>query len=376
MARLRFHWSLSQVGDTFRRAKPTSEQTGLPNFDEQIDFCRRAEENGIESLLMAFGFTRPDPVVLSAALSVFTEKIKFMIACRSGVISPTTFVQQINTVSALNGGRVCVNIVMGHSPHELRYYGDFLEHDERCERTDEFLTICRAFWERRGEVNFRGEHYQIEGGKLSTPFVSAERQSPEIFLGGNSHLTERLAVEHASCLWRFPAPPESLRASVEPITSRGTEVGLLVSLIARRTREEALRAAASIIERAGEQSKEAHEEFAHKSDSVGFRSNYELAKNVASEWLTPYLWTGAIPYLGAPAIALVGSYAEIAQVIWDYKQIGVTQFLFMGWPDVDEMISFGREILPLVRAREEEEALSSSEGFAATPDFTLSGERR
>lgn len=352
------------MGDTFRRAKHTSEQTGLPSFDEQINFCRRAEENGIDSLLMAFGFTRPDPVVLSAALSAYTNKIKFMIACRSGVISPTTFVQQINTVSALNGGRVCVNMVMGHSPHELRYYGDFLGHDERCERTDEFLTICRAFWERRGEVNFRGKYYQIDGGKLSTPFVSDERQSPEIFLGGNSHLTERLAVNHASCLWRFPAPPETLRSEIEPITSRGTQVGLLVSIIARQTRAEALRAASLIIERAGERSKEAHAEFAHNSDSVGFKSNYELAKSAKSEWLTPYLWTGAIHYLGAPAIALVGSYTEIAQAILEYKQVGITQFLFMGWPDLDEMISFGREILPLVQTREEE---TTRGVFAPTP---------
>ena len=43
----------------------------------------------------------------------------------------------------LTGGRVSLNIVAGHSPDEQRYYGDFLTHDERYERTDEFLTICR-----------------------------------------------------------------------------------------------------------------------------------------------------------------------------------------------------------------------------------------
>src|SRR5438445_4547148 len=39
------------------------------------------------------------------------QAIKFMIACRPGVVSPTVFVQQINTVSALTGGRVHINIV-------------------------------------------------------------------------------------------------------------------------------------------------------------------------------------------------------------------------------------------------------------------------
>ena len=55
-------------------------------------------------------------------------------------------VQQINTLSVLTRGRVSLNIVAGHTPHEQRYYGDFLAHDERYERTDEFLTICRRFW--------------------------------------------------------------------------------------------------------------------------------------------------------------------------------------------------------------------------------------
>ena len=32
--------------------------------------------------------------------------------------------------------------------------------------------------------------------------------------------------------------------------------------------------------------------------------------------------------------------------------MGVSQFLFMGWPDIDEMSFFSEAVLPLVRARE------------------------
>jgi alkanesulfonate monooxygenase len=87
---------------------------------------------------------------------------------------------------------------------------------------------------------------------------------------------------------------------------------------------------------------------------VGFRRNFELANNRESEWLTDTLWTGAIPYLGAPAIALVGSAEEVAAALLEYKKIGISQFLFMGWPDQDEMIFFGREILPAIRKQEAE----------------------
>jgi alkanesulfonate monooxygenase len=36
----------------------------------------------------------------------------------------------------------------------------------------------------------------------------------------------------------------------------------------------------------------------------------------------------------------------------EYKAAGVTQFLFLGWPDDEEMRFFGREVLPVIRKRE------------------------
>ena len=350
---LRFHWSLSQVGDKFRRASATADMKGLFSFETQVEFCRQAEESGIDSLLMAFGFTRPDPMVLSAALGRESKKIKFMIACRPGVMSPTVLVQQINTVSALTNGRVHVNIVTGHSPHELRYYGDFLDHEQRYERTDEFLDICRAFWRRHGEVNFQGKYYGIQNGRLNTPFVSSDRTSPEIFLGGNSAVAEQMAIKHANCLWRFADSPENLRDRVPQIIGHGIEVGLLVSILARPTREAAVRDAYAMIQPHSAKPQAFGKEFAQKTDSVAYRSTLDLAEKSESEWLTPWLWTGAIPYLGSPAIALVGSAEEIASAIMEYKEIGISQFLFMGWPDLDEMTYFGREVLPLIREKEQ-----------------------
>jgi alkanesulfonate monooxygenase len=350
---LRFHWSLSQVGDKFRRANATANMKGLFSLETQVEFCRAAEESGIDSLLMAFGFTRPDPMTLSAALGMKSDKIKFMIACRPGVTSPTAFVQQINTVSALTNGRVHINIVTGHTPQELRFYGDFLQHDQRYERTDEFLTICRAFWDAGGEVNFQGKYFQVENGRLNTPFVSSERRSPEIFLGGNSALAEQLAVKHADCLWRFADTPENLRSRVPQITACGTEVGLLVSILVRPTREAAISDAYAMVRSLSAQQPQTFgKQFAQRTDSVAYRSTLEMAEKSESDWLTPWLWTGAIPYLGAPAIALVGGPEEIATALMEYKQVGISQFLFMGWPDLDEMTYFGREVLPLVRERE------------------------
>src|SRR2546423_11812994 len=183
---LRFHWSLSSAGSELKGANARAVYNGIPDLAAHLAYCEAAEACGIESLLTAFGFHRADPMTLAAALGVLTSKVKFMVAIRSGVISPTSFVQQVNTVSALTQGRICLNVVGGHTPKEQRAYGDFLSHDERYARTDEFLSICRALWAVKGPVSFKGTYYEIEDAAVKTPFVSRERRAPEIFLGGAS----------------------------------------------------------------------------------------------------------------------------------------------------------------------------------------------
>jgi len=140
-----------------------------------------------------------------------------------------------------------------------------------------------------------------------------------------------------------PEPPSTLCQKIAPLLDAGKEAGLLMSLIARPTRGEALRAARELV--AGG-SRRTHEEFASRSDSVAFTSAYRAAD---TEWLTPTLWTGAVPYFGAPSMALVGSFDDVAEAILDFQAIGISQFLLLGWPDEEELALFASEVLPRVR---------------------------
>ena len=107
-----------------------------------------------------------------------------------------------------------------------------------------------------------------------------------------------------------------------------------------------------MLEALGGTPKRTHSEFSNRSDSVAFKAMYRLADETASGWLTSCLWSGAVPYLGAPAIALVGSAEDVAAAIMEYRDVGITQFLFMGWPDIEEMTFFSQAVVPLVRAME------------------------
>lgn len=343
---------MSSAGTAVKGARARGEMSGVLDLDAHVEYCRAAEACEIDSLLTAFGFHRPDPIVLAAALAPHTSTVRFMIACRSGVMSPTLFVQQINTLSAVCNGRVCVNVVAGHTPDEQRSYGDFLEHDERYARSDEFLRVCRELWAGTGPVTFTGRYYRVENAKVSTPFSSpAGTTGPEIFLGGKSGPAIALAAEHAACMWTLPDAPERLAPRIRPLLDAGTEAGLLVSMIARPSREEALAAGREMIGRLGDDSRRAHREFARRSDSVAFTSTLAMGEQ-REDWLTPWLWVGAVPFLGAPAVAIVGSYDDVAAGILAYRAVGVTQFLFMGWPDLEEMSRFHAHVLPRVRRAE------------------------
>src|SRR5262245_46597444 len=171
----------------------------LPDMNGWIQFARCAEEVGIDSVLLSFSRYEPDTMLVACAVGRATTKLKFIVAYRLGLMQPTSFVQQVNTLSGLIQGRVALNIVAGSSTLEQRGYGDFLDHDERYARADEFLAIARSFWQRNGDVNFAGKYWRVEHGKLLTPFQSPDRTMPEIYVSGHSEQARALALARGSC---------------------------------------------------------------------------------------------------------------------------------------------------------------------------------
>ena len=71
-----------------------------------------------------------------------------------------------------------------------------------------------------------------------------------------------------------------------------------------------------------------------------------------SHWLNYTLWTGLVPYYGPVWTTLLGSPQELAAAFLAYRQIGVSEFIISGWPEVDTVDVFGREVLPLIRQAE------------------------
>ncbi len=364
---LKIHWRLCHAGKDHNRSRATVEADGvtaLPDLDKQLQFARMAESLGMDSVLVDFGHNKPDPIVLSTALGINTSKIKLIIACRAGVMSPTIFVQQLNTLSALIGGRLSLNVVAGHSPEEQRYYGDFLSHDQRYSRSEEYLTICRALWQKNESgdgsgVNFSGNYYRVENASIKTPFVAAAPAGtvtpplhhPELFIAGSSTPALALVAKVGDTWISVAEPPEEMRQKIQQVRQCGKEAAIRLSIICRPTREKAVAAASRLV--AETVREETEDEFVKRSDSVGFRKAYKRAVESDSHWLTECLWNGAVRTHGAPAISLVGSPEEVAGAIMEYKRLGITQMILSGWPQYQEMCFFGKQVMPLIRKAEQ-----------------------
>src|ERR1044072_7222033 len=258
---LKFHWMLPKGGEVALDGQQSPREAARYRIDSMQStspavrpdltgwtrFARHAEDAGIDSTLISFSRYEPDPFLVACALGQAVQKLKCIIAYRSGLMNPTTFVQQMNTVSALVQGRVSFNIVAGSSSEEQRGYGDYLSHEERYARAEEFLAVCNAFWRANGEVNFDGKYYRVEQAKLATPFVAPDKRAPEIFVSGHSEPSEKLVRSQGTCWSRVVDTPERLEPAVARMRAAGINVCLRVGLICRPTREEAISVAKSIL---------------------------------------------------------------------------------------------------------------------------------
>jgi alkanesulfonate monooxygenase len=79
--------------------------------------------------------------VTASSLIGDTDRMRFLVAVRPGLISPTLAARMTATFDRLSNGRLLINVVTGGDPVELAGDGVFQEHDTRYEITDEFLYI-------------------------------------------------------------------------------------------------------------------------------------------------------------------------------------------------------------------------------------------
>src|SRR6201990_2664550 len=135
---LRFHWFLPTNGDGrdivgggHGVATGAAGAVRPPTPPHPGQIARSAEQLGFEGALTPTGAWCEDAWLATAMLTEVTERLKFLVAFRPGLISPTLSAQMAATFQRLSGGRLLLNVVTGGESAEQRQFGDFLSKDER-----------------------------------------------------------------------------------------------------------------------------------------------------------------------------------------------------------------------------------------------------
>ncbi len=83
-----------------------------------------------------------------AAMSRVTSHIGFGITYASTFMHPFYVARLLNSLDHLTNGRMAFNVITSQRKADAENYGfdELMEHDQRYDRMDEFIDVCRALW--------------------------------------------------------------------------------------------------------------------------------------------------------------------------------------------------------------------------------------
>ena len=187
----------------------TIEQRTGWDFDYNKKLARIAENSGFEYALTqtryaaSYGADKQhEATSFSLALLAATERIKVIAAVHPGMWHPGVLAKYLITADHISNGRAAVNVVSGWLKAEFENFGlEWLEHDERYVRTEEFIRVLRGLWTEQ-DYSQSGKYYNITDFTLNpAPVDVPGRAHPEIFFGGNSTAAQATAGRVAD--WYF-----------------------------------------------------------------------------------------------------------------------------------------------------------------------------
>jgi len=109
--------------------------------------------------------------------------------------NPALLAKMVTTLDVTSRGRMELGLGAGWHEAEHRAYGyDFPPIDERIDRLEETLQICKAMWS-DGPATFDGTYYQIDEAPNNPPPV--QDPHPPIMIGGSGPRMLRLVAKYA-----------------------------------------------------------------------------------------------------------------------------------------------------------------------------------
>lgn len=331
---------------------------GTANGGRQTDLAylrqiaQAADALGYYGVLLPTGKSCEDSWVVASAVAPLTQNLRYLVAVRPGLQSPTLAARMTATLDRVSNGRLLINVVTGGDPVENAGDGIFLDHDERYEVTREFLQVYSALL--RGEsVRYEGRHIRIEGGQLLYP--PAQENGPPLYFGGSSPAGITVAAETIDKYLTWGEPPAAVAEKIATVdraakvAGRQVSFGIRLHVIVRETEEEAWAAANRLISHLDEATIAKSQAIFARMDSEGQRRMSALHGGRRDRLeISPNLWAGVGLVRGGAGTALVGNPEQVAARIREYQALGIDSFILSGYPHLEEAYRFAELVFPLL----------------------------
>jgi alkanesulfonate monooxygenase len=347
---MQISWFIPTTGDgRYLSSSRGSRLTDLP-YLRQI--AQAVDQLGYYAVLLPTGDSCEDSWVVASALMPSTEKLRFLVAIRPGIMSPVAAARMASTFDRLSAGRLLINVVTGGDPKEAAADGIFLPHDERYAVTAEFLKIWREVMA-GGTSYFHGKHLHVEGAKIYYPAL--QQPYPPLYFGGSSAAGIELAAEQVDVYLTWGEPPALVAEKIARVRAKAAKqgrtlrFGIRLHVIVRETSEAAWRDANELIRYVDRDVVAKAQQGLARFDSEGQRRMAELVK-ASPETLevSPNLWTGIGLVRSGAGTALVGDAEIVAQRMLEYADLGIDSFILSGYPHLEEAYRVKELLFPLL----------------------------
>jgi FMNH2-dependent dimethyl sulfone monooxygenase len=287
-----------------------------------------------------------EAVTIATALATVTTKLNIIAAVHPGLWNPAVIANVIASANYISKGRVSLNVVSGWFKDEYTGFGaEWLEHDERYVRSEEFIRILKGMWTEE-RFSFDGKYYQIKDVPMEPKPISSPH--PTIFQGGNSAAAREMAARVTDVLFMNGGSVEHIAGLIQDVKRRAATYGradqikfaMNAFVISRATEQEAHKALREIISQANVKAVEGFGE-AVKEAGQASPEGEGMWSNSKFEDLVQYN-DGFKP-------RLIGTPEQIARRIQEYQAVGVDIILCGFLHFIEEVEQFGWQIRPLLQ---------------------------
>jgi FMN-dependent oxidoreductase (nitrilotriacetate monooxygenase family) len=187
-----------------------------------------------------------DPMIALTLIASATKHLGLVVTKSVSAMHPYDLVRSLSTLDYVSGGRVGWNVVTGHLRAEHRAFGlTQMEHDERYDRAEEYLGVCRALWNGiepdaivldRDNAIFadpaKVKRLQHTGTYLSCdaipPVLPSAQRSPVLFQAGSSSRGQKFAINNAEAIFAVQHTESGMHKFMNDLSELATSEGVPV----------------------------------------------------------------------------------------------------------------------------------------------------